>query len=319
LSAVPESARRPPVFTPRQCNGIRKIARKFGFAWDQQADFVHETWVKFAEGWMRVPRVEPSMSKYVFRIARNLAIDLFRRFEDDAMTGAVVFSCLPEWEREEEDEQPGEDRPGTPQVVTRTMVDRIRARQIWHLALERDPDAAVWMKRLRVEGETGAEIAADVGQPVARVYRRVARLEEALARLEPPEPETLARLVEVVAEERGLDLKRHGRFLGPREGPERPQLAMEVAWTRSGIGLAAYRALGVGEVWSWEDGRICVFVLSGSRFEEADHSALVPGIDLPLVARLATRDSETVAVRELREVVRMGDPSGDAAKSRLAT
>lgn len=51
---------------------------------------------------------------------------------------------------------------------------------------------------------------------------------------------------------------------------------------------AAYRALGVGEIWSWEDGQVCVYVLRGARCEEVDRSELLPGIDLPLVARLAS-------------------------------
>ena len=184
---IPAGDDLPPVFTPRQCNGIRKVARRFGYPRDQWWDFVHETWLKVAVAWIRVPRVEPGMSRYIFRIARNLAIDLFRRFEDDAMTGAIVFSCLPEWAREDDDEQPGEDRPGTPEVGRLPMEQRILARQLWARALERDREAAGWMMRLRVHAETGPEISADAGAPSKRIYQRVSRLEEKLAALEPPE------------------------------------------------------------------------------------------------------------------------------------
>jgi DNA-directed RNA polymerase specialized sigma24 family protein len=129
-----------------------------------------------------VPRVEPGMTRYIFKIARNLAIDLFRQFEEDAMTGAVVFSCLPEWAHEDEDEEPGEDRPGTPQVAQLTMEDRIHVRQLWARAQERDREAAEWLVRTTVDEETVPEIAADVRKPVARIYKRVSRL---LERLQP--------------------------------------------------------------------------------------------------------------------------------------
>jgi DNA-directed RNA polymerase specialized sigma24 family protein len=174
--AIPTPHDRPPAFTPQQRNGIRKIARSFGYPHDQHWDFVHETWLKVHDGWMRVPRVEPSMTRYVFRIARNLAIDLFHRFEEDAMTGAVVFSCLPEWEREEEAENDGQDRPGTPELVRLTMEDRILARQLWGRAAARDREAADWLVRTGVDEETVPEIAGDVRKPVDRIYKRVSRL-----------------------------------------------------------------------------------------------------------------------------------------------
>jgi hypothetical protein len=110
-------------FTPRQRHGIRKIGRKFGYPYDQRWDFVHETWLKVHYGWLHVPRVEPSMTRYIFPIARNLAIDLFHRFEEDAMTGP--------------------------------------------------------------------EIAADVGKPAGRIYKRVSRLVERLPSLDEDEPATL--------------------------------------------------------------------------------------------------------------------------------
>jgi DNA-directed RNA polymerase specialized sigma24 family protein len=221
LSAVPQhalAADRPGVFTARQRNGIKKIARNSGLPHDQQWDFVHETWVKVAEVWPQVPRVEPRMSRYIFRMAKNLAIDLFRRFKEDAMTGAVVFSCLEAWEQKREEKQEAgerfEDDLGMPQVARPRVDARTRAEQFMKHAVGRDPEAAGWMWRMRVEGETGPEIAAAVGQSSKNVYQRVSRLEEALARLEPPEPQTIGRLVEAYAEERGVDLRRRGRFRG---------------------------------------------------------------------------------------------------------
>lgn len=178
--AIPAADDAPPAFTPLQRNGIRKIARKFRYPYDQRWDFVHETWLKVHDGWIRVPRVEPGMSRYIFKIARNLAIDLFDRFKDDAMSGAVVFSSLPEWAHEDEDEEPGEGRPGTPEVARLAMEERIHARQLWARALERDREAAEWFARSRVHEETVPEIAADVGKPAGRIYKRVSRLVERL-------------------------------------------------------------------------------------------------------------------------------------------
>lgn len=166
----------PPAFTPWQRNGIRKIARRFGYRYDQQWDFVHETWLKVHDGWVRVPRLEPSMTRYIFGVARNLAIDLFHRFEEDAMTGAVVFSCLPEWEREDEDEPPGEERPGTPEIVRVTMDNRILAQQLWDRATARDREAAGWLARAELDEETVPEIAADVRKSAGSIYKRLSRL-----------------------------------------------------------------------------------------------------------------------------------------------
>jgi DNA-directed RNA polymerase specialized sigma24 family protein len=166
----------PPVFTPRQRNGIRKIARRFRYPYDQWWDFVHEAWLKVHDGWLRVPRVEPSMTSYIFKIAHNLAIDLLERFEDDAMTGAVVFSALPEWELEEEDEQDGEDRAGTPAIERLTMEKRVLAHQLWERAAKLDPEAAGWLGRTAIGEETVPEIAADVRKPASRIYKRLSRL-----------------------------------------------------------------------------------------------------------------------------------------------
>ncbi len=168
----------PPLFTPRQRNSIRKVARKFGYPHDQRWDFVHETWLKVHDVWIRVARVEPDMTRYITTVARNLAIDLIRRFADDAMTGAVVFSSLPECVREEEDEQPGEDRPGTPEVEPLQMETRILAWQLWGRAVGRDREAAEWLARKELHEETVPEIASDVGIPPDRIYKRVSRLVE---------------------------------------------------------------------------------------------------------------------------------------------
>src|ERR1017187_6384814 len=133
---------------------------------------------------------------------------------------------------------------------------------------------------------------------------------------------TLARLVEAFAEDLGVDLNGVGSWtikrreteraaepdecyvVGSVKGRDRPDLAIEVVWTSGGIDkLAVYAGLGVREVWIWQDASIRVFLLTGDRYEPAGKSELLPGLDLDLVARLATSESQGAAVRELRRAV----------------
>lgn len=65
------------------------------------------------------------------------------------------------------------------------------------------------------------------------------------------------------------------------EPRDRPQLAIEVEWTRGGIDrLEIYRKLGVEEVWYWRKGAIQVYVLAGEQFERSPRSRILPGLDL---------------------------------------
>jgi Uma2 family endonuclease len=85
------------------------------------------------------------------------------------------------------------------------------------------------------------------------------------------------------------------------EPRDRPQLAIEVEWTRGGIEkLDVYRRLGVGEVWFWRRGVIEVYVLAGDDFERSEHSVVLPDLDLALVASMLDRDTLTQAVRDFR-------------------
>lgn len=153
---------------------------------------------------------------------------------------------------------------------------------------------------------------------------RVAYLEGELELMSPSRnheaiKSVIGRLAEAYADEVNLDLCPVGSWtirsapkergvepdecytLGDPRNKEWPDLAIEVAWTRGGIDkLEIYRGLGVGEVWVWRKGRIRVFLLQeAARYEESDRSALMPGLDLTLVARLATLPRPQ-AVRELK-------------------
>lgn len=135
----------------------------------------------------------------------------------------------------------------------------------------------------------------------------------------------VGRLVEAYADETGIDLWGYGSWtlknparergaepdecycLGAPHTRDVPDLAIEVAWTRGGLDkLEIYRGLGVAEVWRWEKGKIAVFVLRGEAYEGVERSVAFPGLDLDLVARLATHENPSQAVRELRAHVRQG-------------
>ena len=132
---------------------------------------------------------------------------------------------------------------------------------------------------------------------------------------------TIARLVEAYADELDLDLYGVGSWtlknklkklgIEPDEcyslgKPSRvPELAIEVIWTSGGLDkLEVYRGLGVREVWVWKQEKLAAYLLRDDHYVRAARSRLLPGLDLALVARLACRPDQPVAVRELRAELR---------------
>jgi Uma2 family endonuclease len=95
-------------------------------------------------------------------------------------------------------------------------------------------------------------------------------------------------------------------ILGDSGGPpERPDLAIEVAWTRGAIDkLEVYRRLGVKEVWIWRGGRIEVSALRGSEYQRREASELLSGLALPVLLRFLDVRPMTRAVTEYRAAVR---------------
>jgi len=135
---------------------------------------------------------------------------------------------------------------------------------------------------------------------------------------------TLARLLEQWALETNKTLEGYGSWtlkdatverglepdecyvLGERDA-ERPDLAIEVVWTSRLLDkLAVYAALQIPEVWVWEKDALAVHVLREGQYERAARSALLPDVDLPLLARLASYESATRAIAELREILSRG-------------
>lgn len=132
----------------------------------------------------------------------------------------------------------------------------------------------------------------------------------------------IARLLEAWAEEKGLELNGVGSWtvkdeekelglepdecyvIGDRD-PPRPDLAIEVMWTESGLSkLEIYRGLGVPEVWLWRRGAIEVHVLTGDQYELRPRSTLLPELDLELMRRYLDVRQQTKSVREYRAALR---------------
>jgi Uma2 family endonuclease len=82
----------------------------------------------------------------------------------------------------------------------------------------------------------------------------------------------------------------------------RPDLAIEVEWTRGGIDkLEIYARLGVDEVWFWKRESITVYGLVEDRYVEREQSVWVPGIDLAVLCEIAKVTPTNEAIRLLHE------------------
>ena len=85
-----------------------------------------------------------------------------------------------------------------------------------------------------------------------------------------------------------------------------PDLAIEVIFTSGGPSkLQRYQALGVPEVWFWEDGVFTLYCLSGNGYERRDRSQIpeLAGLDVELLTRcvLMGETSRLEAMREFRK------------------
>ena len=84
-----------------------------------------------------------------------------------------------------------------------------------------------------------------------------------------------------------------------------PDLAIEVVFTRGGTGkLQRYPALGVPEVWFWEDGVFSLHRLRGDRYESINRSEIpeLSTLDIALLSRcvLLAQTSRLEAANEFR-------------------
>jgi Uma2 family endonuclease len=133
----------------------------------------------------------------------------------------------------------------------------------------------------------------------------------------------LGRLIEAFAVERGIDLSPYGAWtlkeapkragvepdecylIGSDQDRETPDLVIEVVWTSGGIDkLEAYRRLGVAEVWFWREGALHIHVLRLDRYEPAERSALLPGLDPMFLCSFLDRPTALQAVAAFRAALK---------------
>jgi Uma2 family endonuclease len=88
-------------------------------------------------------------------------------------------------------------------------------------------------------------------------------------------------------------------FIG--EVGKTPDLSVEVVFTSGNERkLPRYQALGVPEVWFWEDGLFSLYCLRPDGYEQVVKSELLPDLDIDLLTRCLLMTSRLEAIREFR-------------------
>lgn len=88
-------------------------------------------------------------------------------------------------------------------------------------------------------------------------------------------------------------------ILGGRDEQVRPDLALEIQWTRGGLDkLEIYHRLGVPEVWVWHDDTIDVYAWSSTGYARGDRSTLIPEVDVALLLQYLERPTTLTTVGE---------------------
>lgn len=131
---------------------------------------------------------------------------------------------------------------------------------------------------------------------------------------------TIGRLVEVWMMEHGVDWTPLGSWTLKKEAeekgaepdecyvfgtyestPERPDLAIEVIWTSGGIDKRKiYQAIGVPELWFWDDDQLQLFELRDGKYVSITESVALPGIDLAELLTFVHVRPTSKAVRAYR-------------------
>lgn len=134
----------------------------------------------------------------------------------------------------------------------------------------------------------------------------------------------IARLLESWAEDQNIELDGYGSWtvinkrrkaaaeadecylVGHREPGKRPDLAIEVNWSSSGLDkLAVWDRLEVPEVWRWEGGVITVFRRAATGgYSASRKSKLLPLLDLRLLAQFIEIPNQLIAVKAYRAALR---------------
>ena len=137
---------------------------------------------------------------------------------------------------------------------------------------------------------------------------------------------SIARLIEFYAVERDLPLVGYGSTTFRKEAKERgaepdecyrigtlmkdgefPDVVLEVIQKSPLLDkLCVYEGFEIPEVWLFEEGAFRLFRLENGGYVPIERSGFLPDIDFSLVARLAVREDQHGALRELRDVLRRG-------------
>lgn len=134
---------------------------------------------------------------------------------------------------------------------------------------------------------------------------------------------TIARLIELYAFIRGLPVVGYGSTTFRREAKERgaepdecycvgrridegefPDIVLEVIHTNPILDkLEVYRGFDIPEVWLFRETAFELHRLRGDAYVRVERSEFLPELDFALIARLAVRPDQDVALRELRELL----------------
>ena len=81
-------------------------------------------------------------------------------------------------------------------------------------------------------------------------------------------------------------------------------MIFEITVTSGGINkLDIYKRLGIPEVWFWEDGLLSAFCLEAGEYQKVARSALLPDLDLELLAKYSRMVDQFDAVNEFSQVI----------------
>jgi Uma2 family endonuclease len=135
------------------------------------------------------------------------------------------------------------------------------------------------------------------------------------------EHEAISRLIGILLgiylAEKGIEFTPSGSFTQEKEGiasaqadesyfigtvGTTPDISIEVVFTSGNERkLNRYQALGVKEVWFWEDGRFALYCLRCDSYEQVSQSEIIPNLDIELLSRCLLMTSRVEAVRAFRQ------------------